>query len=285
MLGTQGLSVGSRLFDVIDTYSKRTDTHPRFRATLRWVARLILVSIAGSWLFLYLDSVYQRRRAEAFFADLRSLDFATAGFPEVRDIVIRNGGTAFREKPGTTCTPRDCTFRLVIMTRLPRIPLQGRKAIFLYTTLPYIGIRSWVFGAEFEVRDGKLYMSSMGVWEYRMERVDYNAYRQLVPFGYGVGTRRDAASNEYEYTSPHACWPGRNQDYRVSVSHGVVKLPAYALDTCVVQSAGTSVKRAFDVHLSCLNNPFRNCRFNELAPSAWADYSAMGGTGTRDPQK
>ena len=299
--------MGSRLFDVIDTYSKRTDTHPRFRATLRWVARLILLSIAGSWLFLYLDSVYQRRRAEAFFADLRSLDFATAGFPEVRDIVIRNGGTAMQRKllprapdpdnpkvdnhgnvtfprrPQTTCTPRDCWFMLQIMTQLPRIPLQGRKAIFLYTTLPYIGIRSWVLGAQFEVRDGKLYMSSTGVWEYRMERVNYNAYRQLIPLGYGVGTRRDAASNEY--SSPDACWPGRDQDYRVSVSHGVFKLPSYSLGTCVVQSAGIPVKRAFDVHLGCLNNPFRNCRFDELAPSAWADYSAKDGTGTRDPHK
>ena len=277
VLGTQGLSLGSRLFDVIDAYSKRTDTHPRFRATLRWVARLILASIAGSWLFLYLDSVYQRRRAEAFFADLRSLDFATAGFPEVRDIVIRNGGAAFREKPGTTCTPRDCTFRLVIMTRLPRIPLIDRKAELLYATLPYIGVRSWVVGALFEVRDGKLYMSSTGAWEYRMERVDYSVYRQLVPLVYGVETRRDAASFEGG--------PCSSQDYQVWVDHGVVKFPANRLATCVVQSASTSVKRAFDVHLSCLNNPFRNCRFDELAPSAWADYSAKDGTGTRDPHK
>jgi hypothetical protein len=278
-------------YDVIETYSKRTDTHPRFRATLRWVARLILVSIAGSWLYLYLDSAYQRRRAEAFFADLRSLDFATAGFPVVRDIMIRNGGTAMQRKllprapdpdnprvddhgnmtfprrPQTTCTPRDCWFLLQIMTQLPRIPLIDRKARFFYTTLPYIGVRSWVVGAQFEVRDGKLYMSSTGVWEYRMERVDYNDYRQLVPLGYGVETRRDAASFEYG--------PCSSQDYQVWVSHGV----------CVVQSAGVPVKRAFDVHLGCLNNPFRNCRFDELAPSAWADYSAKYGTGTRDPHK
>jgi hypothetical protein len=80
--------VGSRLLDVIDTHSKRTDTHRRFRATLRWVARLVLISIVGSWLFLYIDSVYQRRRAESLFADLRSLDFSTADFAEVRDIIV-----------------------------------------------------------------------------------------------------------------------------------------------------------------------------------------------------
>src|ERR1700733_14933987 len=92
VLGTQGLSVGSRLFEVTDIHSKRTDTRRRFRATLRWVARLVLISIVGSWLFLYIDSVYQRRRAETLFADLRSLDFSAAGFAEVWDLILCNGG-------------------------------------------------------------------------------------------------------------------------------------------------------------------------------------------------
>ena len=262
MLGTQGLSVGSRLFEVIETYSKNTDTRRRFRAVSRWLAGLLLISIVGCWLFLYIDSVYQRRRAESLFADLRSLDFSTAGFAEVRDIMIRSGA-----RPGSTCIPQNCTFLLRIMTRLPRIPLLDSKARFFYTTLPYIGVRSWIVYAQFEVRDGKLDKSEAGVWEYRMERVDYNAYRQLIPLGYAVVTRREAAAFEYG--------PCSSQEYEVRVSHGVFKFPSDGLDTCVVPSAGTSVKRAFDVRLGCLNNPFRNCRFDELAPSAWADYSAM----------
>jgi hypothetical protein len=273
VLGTQGLSVGSRLFEVTDIHSNGTDTRCRFRVALRWAARLVLISIVGSWLFLYIDSVHQRRRAESLFADLISLDFSTAGFAEVRDIMIRNGA-----RPGATCNPQNCTFRLQIMTQLPRIPLLGRKAIFLYTTLPYIGVRSWIVYAQFDVRDGKLDKSGAGVWEYRMERVDYNAYRQLIPLGYGVVTQRDAASFTYV--------PCSSQEYQVWVSHGVFKIPSYALDTCVVQSATAPMKRAFDVHLSCLNNPFRNCRFDELAPSAWADYSAKDdGKGTRDPHR
>ena len=264
--------MGSRLFEMTDIHSKGTDTRRRFRATLRWLAGLVLISIVGSWLFLYIDSVYQRWRAESLFADLRSIDFSTAGFAEVRDIMIRNGA-----RPGATCNPQNCTFLLQIMTRLPRIPLLDRKARFFYTTLPYIGIRSWVAYAQFDVRDGKLGKSGASVWEYRMERVDYNAYRQLIPLGYAVETQRDAASFAYR--------PCRGQEYQVSVSHGVFKIPSDVLGTCVVQSAGTSVKRALDVHLSCLNNPFRNCRFDELAPSAWADYSAKDGTGTRDPHE
>jgi hypothetical protein len=273
VLGTQGLSVGSRLFEVTDIHSNGTDTRCRFRVALRWAARLVLISIVGSWLFLYIDSVHQRRRAESLFADLRSLDFSTAGFAEVRDIMVRS-----EARPGVTCNPQNCTFRLQIMSQLPRIPLLGRKAVFLYTTLPYIGLRSWILYAQFDVRDGKLDKSEASVWEYRMERVDYNAYRQLIPLGYGVETHRDAANFEYR--------PCRGQEYQVSVSHGAFKIPSDGLGTCVVQSAGTSLKRAFDVHLSCLNNPLRNCRFNELAPSAWADYSAKDdGKGTRDPHR
>jgi hypothetical protein len=273
MLGTQGLSVGSRLFEVTDIHPKGTDTRCRFRVALRWAARLVLISIVGSWLFLYIDSVLQRRRAESLFADLRSLDFSTAGFAEVRDIMIRNGA-----RPGSTCSSQNCTFLLRIMTRLPRIPLLDRKARFFYTTLPYIGVRSWVVFAQFDVRNGKLDRSETGFWEYRMERVDYNAYRQLVPLGYDVETRREAASFEYG--------PCSSQDYQVYVSHGVFKFPAKALATCVVQSARGCVKRAFDVHLRCLNGLFRSCTFDELAPSAWADYSAKDdGKGTRDPHR
>ena len=290
--------MGSRLFDVIDTRSKRTDTHRRFRATLRWAVRLVLVSIAGSWLFLYLDSVYQRRRAEALFADLKSLDFETAGFPEVRDIMIRYGAHAMQsqllprlpdlgdpmidDRGNVTftlrhwpfCTPRNCTFQLQIMTRLPRIPLIGRTAEFFYTTLPYIGVRSWVAYAQFEVRNGKLDTSKTGVGEIRMERLDSSKYRHDVFLGYQVQTWRESVD-----PVPRCA----KQDYLVRISHGSVHFPANALDACVLQSAGIPVKRAFDVHLRCLNSLFRSCRFDELAPSAWADYSANDdGTGTRN---
>jgi hypothetical protein len=299
-LGTQGLSVGSRLSEVTDTHSRGIDTRRRFPAILRWVARLVLISIVSSWLFLYIDAVYQRRRAESLFADLKSLDFATAGFPEVREIVTRYGGHGIQREllprfpdfgdplpdehaniiypwRGATCTPQDCTFRLWIMTRLPRIPLLDRKARFFYTSLPYIGVRSWVVFAQLDVRNGRLDRSQTGVSEIRMERLDSSGYRYLVPRGYEVETRRDAASFEHSACS--------RQDYDVYVSHGGFKFPANALETCVVQSAGVSVKRAFDVHLRCLNGLFRSCRFDELAPSAWADYSAKNATGTRDPQK
>ena len=145
----------------------------RFLVVARWMARLILIAIVGGWLFLYVDSVYQRRRAESLFADLRSLDFSTAGFAEVRDIMIRNGA-----KPGSKCDPQNCAFRLKIMSPVPHIPLPDRMAILYYATLPYIGIRWWVVNAQFDVRDGKLDRSDAEVWDLRLERVDHDGYRQ-----------------------------------------------------------------------------------------------------------
>ena len=310
----------SRLFDVTDIHSKGTDTRPRSRAPLRWLARLVLALIVGSWLFLYIDSVYQRRRAESLFADLRSLDFSTAGFAEVRDIMVRNGGRAVQldllqrvqdspgtplppsavpqyrpnapviwlppdphrslvfNRPGPTCTPQNCMFLLQIMTRLPRIPLLDRTASFFYTTLPYIGVRSWGAFALFEVRNGKLVRSESGVEEYRMESPDYTGYRHLAPLGYQVDTWRES-TGLYRRCG--------NRDYLVGISHGDIPhgFPANFFVACVLQSAGMPMKRAFDVHLRCLNGLFRSCRFDELAPSAWADYSAKDSTGARDPHK
>ena len=216
--------MGSRLFEMTDIHSKRTDTRRRFRATLRWVARVVLLSIVGSWLFLYIDSVYQRRCAESLFADLRSLDFSTAGFAEVRDIMVRNGG-----RPGPTCTPQNRIFLLQIMTRLPRIPLLDRTASFFYTTLPYIGVRSWVAYALFEVRNGKLARSQTGVGEYRMESPDYTGYRHLAPLGYQVDTWRESTGLD------RRCG---NRDFLVYVSHGdrARGFPANFFRACVSQS-------------------------------------------------
>ena len=162
------------------------------------------------------------------------------------------------------------------MTRLPRIPLIGRTADLFYTTLPYIGVRSWDAYAQFEVRNGELYTSKTGVGDIRMERLDSSKYRHEVFLGYEVQTWHESVD-----PVPRCA----KQDYVVGISRGSVHVPANALETCVLQSAGIPVKRAFDVRLRCLNSLVRSCRFDELAPSAWADYSANDGTGTRDPHK
>jgi hypothetical protein len=304
VLGTQGSSVASKLVVVIDNHSQRIAARYRFHVTVRLVTRLVLVIFACSWLFLYLDSVYQRRRVESLVADLKSLDFATAGFPEIRDLVIRNGGIAVHRdslptlpdfgnplpsdprgnlvfnRPGPVCTRQNCNFQLFISSRLAQLPfpIQERTEELLYSALPYIGVRTWCLGAIFEVRKGKLERSEMSVWDFRVDRLGLEYPRRLIPLGYKVETVvRDSPRFDL-------C---RNQDYRVFLDHGhPVKFPGNVLHTCVLQTASTPIKRAFDMNLRCLNGIFHGCRFDELAPSAWADYSAKGdGKGASDPYK
>src|SRR5258705_8449837 len=63
-------------------------------------ASLTLVGVlALGWLWLYLDSLQERHRAEHLIADLKSFPFATAGFPEVRELANRYGGTAVQSFP------------------------------------------------------------------------------------------------------------------------------------------------------------------------------------------
>ena len=288
---------------MIDNHSQRTDSRRRFPVTVRLVTQLFLVFIACGWLFLYLDSVHQRRRAESMIADLNSLDFATAGFTDVRDLAIRNGGYASpapfslarpdfptpsadmlgnisfynHYNPWPPCTRQDCTFIVSISTRLARLPfpVEERTVEVLYSALPYIGVRTWALGAMFVVRNGKLERSETMVGEFRIDRLESGYPLRLITLGYEVET----------VLSDSACRGRHHQG--VFLDHGhPVKTPQKMLHTCVLQPERTSTKRAFDMNLHCLNGIFRGCRFSELAPSAWADYSAKdGGNGTSVPYK
>ena len=144
---------------------------------------------------IYLDSLHERQRAEHLIADLRSFPFATAGFLEVRGPANRYGGTAVQsfpvlqflppglplpKFPGTTesqervplvgtrstCTPRDCIFDIWIRPRLFNLPLNYETSWFLYSGLARLGLRPWVVGGRFEVKDGKLWESRTGVGQF-----------------------------------------------------------------------------------------------------------------------
>jgi hypothetical protein len=51
----------------------------RTHRVFRLIAPSLIAVLAISWLCLYLDSVYERRRAEHLVADLKSFPFSTAG--------------------------------------------------------------------------------------------------------------------------------------------------------------------------------------------------------------
>ena len=108
---------------------------------------------------------------------------------------------------------------LQIMTLLPRIPLLDRTASSFYTTLPYIGVRSWVAYARFEVRNGKLDRSQTGVAEYRMESPDYTT------LGTGTSLPSDVASRLGE-TWRGLC-PARAETIRSTACTSVTVLSSF----------------------------------------------------------
>lgn len=112
------------------------------------------------------------------------------------------------------------------------------------------------------MRSGKLERSVTAVEEIRI-----NSRHRMVPFGY-----------EVEIMPYDVGYFDRDQDYSVRLDHGhPAKLPQDVLHARVLQTASIPMKHAFDIDLDCLNGLFRGCRFDELAPWGWADYTAKAG--------
>jgi hypothetical protein len=236
----------------------------RFRGGLFCALSAFLIVLACGWLGLYVDSMYQCRKAERFLSDLRSFPFATAGFVEVRDLTTRYGGEGLQETPQRfppACTIRDCTFEVWIKHRLLQVPLKSPAWEWFYSTLPYFGIRPWVVYSQFEVKDGKLSGSVTQVGQLRRGRL--KNYDGLLPIEYEVWThqpqRFDLIRDGYSVGPPSAITGPFEELW-------IARVP-------LVPDAPFS--RAFDLDVRCFGSIVRGCTgFRELAPSAWADNQA-----------
>jgi hypothetical protein len=237
----------------------------RLRGGLLRVLSAFLIVLACSWLALYLDSAHQRARAERFLSDLRNFPFASAGFPEVRDLTIRHGGAALQEFPPhfpLSCTIRDCAFEVWIKHRLVRLPVKPQTAELLYSTLPYFGVRPWVVYSRFEVKDGRLLRSVTSVGQLRRGRLE--TYEGLLPIEYEVWTDRTLTLE------------GSSAGYTVGAPSAITGPPVELWIARVPQAPNAPVLRAFDVDLHCFTAVLRGCAdFRELVPSAWADHEEI----------
>jgi|SRR5271157_1368231 len=267
---------------------------PRIRSAVRSALLTIIGVFALGWLLLYLDSIHEHRKAEHLIADLKSFPFATAGFPEVRELANRYGGTAvqsfpllqflppgpplyrFPSSPGSseevllpqvqtlpTCTPQDCIFHVWITPCLWRydLPFGSEASVFLASILAHIGLRPWAVSVRFELREGKLWESRTGAAQDRHAKS--GSYEGLIPLGYGViSLSRANASNSLR------------REYAVGVPH-VTGTISDGLEAWFVQVPNAPIERAFDIHTQCFTSVLHCCRgFAELAPAAWADYRA-----------
>src|SRR5882762_2413134 len=87
------------------------------RKAARWARLTFLLTLSLSWLFLYINSTLQRRKAEHFISNLKSFPFAVAGFIEVRDLALRNGGGPIQPSisySAPKCTIQNCDFDISI---------------------------------------------------------------------------------------------------------------------------------------------------------------------------
>jgi len=227
---------------------------------------ILLFILAFSWLSLYLSSFYQRRKAEHLIAELRTFPFATAGFAEVRDFVLRHGGMAKPEPsqaPPFGCTAQGCMFQIWLGRPFSQPPTNQQVWQSLYPTLPYVGLRPWNVYVQLEVRNGVLMRSTTIVGQLR--RGDMGTFG-LLTIEYSIHTERSS--------TPYSRSGDRTDDYLVLTPH-VTGPPTKALSSWVVQSSDAPMNRVFDVDLRCLTTIFRGCSDpSALAPSAWQHYRA-----------
>jgi hypothetical protein len=263
-------------------------TWSQFRRGVRFAALIFFGLWTFSWFCLYLDSIHERRRAEHLIADLKSFPFSTAGFVEVRDFVNRHGGVPILQFPNlefpppglpqtdehghvqmpvvgqySTCTVQDCRFEIAVKPRVWRIwsiLMNYRTPSWFGSALVNSGIRPWVAGADFEIKDGMLLESRTAVAQ--LKRAKFGSYDGLAPLGYSVRCRSHSKSGEQN---------GDSIVFRPHITGGFTD----ALIARVIQTPDAPMRRAFDINLHCFTAIFRACSgLDELAPSAWADYQA-----------
>jgi hypothetical protein len=167
-----------------------------FRGGLFRTLSAVVILLFCTWLSLQLDSVVQRRKAERFLSDLKSFPFANASFVEVRDLVVRYGGSGAQELPPRFqpgCTVRRCTFEVRIEHPLAALPFRGRSVELLYSALPYLGIRPWFVHSELEVYEDRLETGSTQIRQVRRSKL--GPYEGFLPIMYQVWTERHLDMN------------------------------------------------------------------------------------------
>jgi hypothetical protein len=122
---------------------------------------LVGVVVIGcvAWLYLYVESVHQRRKAQRLLSELTSLPIA-ADFPQVRDLAIRYGGRPLEvqlESPQSICTSQECNFEVKLQPVAGKLVEKNWRMLHeLGESGIYLGLRPWLVTAALKIKDGKL---------------------------------------------------------------------------------------------------------------------------------
>jgi len=239
---------------------------------MRWLTTPIRCLAIGSlavvllcWLFLYADSICQRRKAERLLSSLRTFPFSTANFNQVRDFTLQHEGSVLRtELPPDrdSCSPQHCDFEVSVNTTLIKfarhVPSYGHQ---LDLTANYLGINPWVVATTFEVRNGRLAHSRTIIGAERLgEKQD--SFGGTVYMQYQVDTVR--VSIPYAGTE--------HPDYFITTPH-VTGPPTELLQVWTVQSASQPLRQAFDVRLGCVTSLGGCSSLRQFVPLTWSNLT------------
>jgi hypothetical protein len=258
-------------------------TPARIRGVVRSACVLVFTVFALAWLWLYLDSLHERRQAQHLISNVKSILVSAAEFAEVHDFVTRYGGTSVQRfqplnpstpglrveghseipplRTGPTCTAQDCTFEISVRPLLHRLWLAGRFGP-VSSGLAHLGLRPWAVLVALKVKDDRLWEIDTSVA--LCTRVEFSLTENLLPLGYAVMC--DSMANAVAKGRPtHEC--------DVGLMNNVTGLAGRLFTAHLVQPTPPPVQRAFDIHLGCFTEIMHGCDgFSEIAPSAWADY-------------
>jgi hypothetical protein len=152
-------------------------------------------------------------------------------------------------------------FEIRIKHPLAALPLEGRSAELVYSTLPFLGIRPWSIYSDFEINSDKLETSTTQIGQLRRGKLQN--YEGLLPIKYQVRTERhldmDVGKRRYIVGPPDGM-EGPSQEVWLAWVN-------YAPDA--------PMSRVFDLDLRCFSAVWHGCSgYQDLAPSAWADHEA-----------
>jgi hypothetical protein len=258
-------------------------TLARIRGVVGSALVLVFTVFVLAWLWFYLDSLHERRRAEHLISGVKSFPVSTAAFPEVRDFVTRYGGTSVQQfqplnpstpglpveghaeipplRTGPTCTAQDCAFEISVRPLLYRLWLAGGFGS-VSSGLAHLGLRPWAVLVTLKVKDDRLWEIYTSVAQ--CTRVEFGSTENLLPLGYAVMC--DSKANAVAKGRP-------THEYDVGLMNNVTGLAGRLLAAHLAQPTPPPVQRAFDIHLGCFTRIMHECDgFSEIAPSAWADY-------------
>lgn len=236
----------------------------------RWFRRLGLVFfilVVLSWITLYGTSVYHRRKAARLLSELEALSPSTSA-ADTSNLLNR-----YRGEPNQECTPKSCTYYLVIENT-------GPLRILTWSTLwGDIGLRPWGVFATLTNTANIYSRADLFVYVGRRRDSEFERFEGMTTWSSAGASstlsdhyldvlrkieQTRGVTNESELRVVKPCWTGGGEMLEVWTTSNPMR---------------NSRHMAFDINFAC-TTAFKPCtELCQLMPSAWKQFIAEGAHG------